>query len=82
MQNFLRPIVEAAGYQVVDEQDEVDVDLAIVAEESPDLPGNAARVIRVRSSQVEGPGAADSIYRYDRAGLLVALKSAVGGRGQ
>ena len=42
----------------------------------------AGRVIRLRA-EPEAAGARDpSIYRYDRAALLVALKSAGGGRGR
>ena len=77
MQNMLRPIVEAAGYRVVGEGDEAEADVVILSDAAPAELGPAARTIRLRSDpegQEDG-----SVYRYDRAGLLVALKSV--GRG-
>jgi len=82
MQNMLRPIVEAAGYRVVDDDDgETQVDLVIAAEGQ--ATGNdAEQTIWLRSAP-EAAGKKDqSIYRYDRAGLLMALKSAGAGRGK
>jgi two-component system chemotaxis sensor kinase CheA len=79
MQNMLRPIVEAAGYRVVSEVDEFEVDLAILG----DLSGEdaaAARTIRLRAEPDPSSDKDQSIYRYDRAGLLKALKSAGAGR--
>lgn len=79
MQNMLRPIVEAAGYRVVADSDEVDADLAILSEAS-DTDAAAARTIRLRSEPNPASDKDETIYRYDRAALLMALKSAVGGR--
>ncbi|MGI8611144.1 MAG: chemotaxis protein CheW, partial [Sphingomicrobium sp.] len=80
MQNMLRPIVEAAGYRVVGESDEAEADLVIVGEDAKVDKGAAARTIRLRS-EPEAANAKDrSIYRYDRAALVMALKSAGGGR--
>lgn len=80
MQNMLRPIVEAAGYQVVGDEHEGDADLVIAAqgEEVPD--DSAKRTIWLRTDPEASGKKDDSIYRYDRAGLLMALKTAVGGR--
>jgi two-component system chemotaxis sensor kinase CheA len=79
MQNMLRPIVEAAGYRVVGDEHDGDADLVIATQ------GNkvdAANAIYLRS-EPEPKGKKDqSIYRYDRAGLLMALKSAEGGKGK
>jgi two-component system chemotaxis sensor kinase CheA len=81
MQNMLRPIVEAAGYRVVGDGDDEVADLAIVAGSSTAEHDADARTIRLRS-EPEAAGKKDSsIYRYDRAGLLMALKSAGTGRG-
>jgi two-component system chemotaxis sensor kinase CheA len=80
MQNFLRPMVEAKGYRVVDESEEGNVDLAIVSEAVTDLSVGAERVIRLRSMPDELPEEPHSIYRYDRAGLIQALRSGTGGR--
>jgi two-component system chemotaxis sensor kinase CheA len=81
MQNMLRPIVEAAGYRVVSDADEVEADLAIVSEAGAARELAAARVIRVRAEPDPASKKDDSIYRYDRAALLTALKSVSGGRG-
>jgi len=81
MQNMLRPIVEAAGYRVVSDADEVDADIAIVSEAGAAKKGAAGRVIRVRAEPDPASKKDDSIYRYDRAALLTALKSVAGGRG-
>jgi two-component system chemotaxis sensor kinase CheA len=78
MQNMLRPIVEAAGYVVVGEDSEATADLVIASQ--GEQVGEAASAIFLRS-EPEPAGKKDgSIYRYDRAGLLMALKSA--GRGK
>jgi two-component system chemotaxis sensor kinase CheA len=82
MENMLRPLVEAAGYRVVDDADEekADVIIASVGEELPDDAGS--RTIWLRP-EPEPEGKKDaSIYRYDRAGLLMALKTAGAGRGK
>ena len=78
MQNMLRPIVEAAGYRVVSDADEVQADLAILSEASA-IDGAAARTIRLRSEPDPASEKDDTIYRYDRAALLMALKSAGAG---
>ena len=82
MQNMLRPIVEAAGYLVIDEHDELIPDLVIAADSSAVEKAHAKRTLVLRADK---DNAADdgSIYRYDRAGLLLALKSAsAGGKGR
>jgi two-component system chemotaxis sensor kinase CheA len=79
MQNMLRPIVEAVGYRVVDEDDKALADLAIVSHDAEVAPEDRNRTIRLRSDAEASGGKDDSIYRYDRAGLLMALKSAAGG---
>jgi two-component system chemotaxis sensor kinase CheA len=63
----------------VSESDEYEVDLAILAEASSgDL--TAARIIRLRSEPDPTSAKDETIYRYDRAALLTALKSAGAGR--
>ena len=79
IQNMLRPMVEAAGYRVVSELEDIEADLAILSDPSAEAAAAAARVIRLRSDPDAGPAGDESIYRYDRAALLTALKSA-GGR--
>ncbi|HVU30256.1 MAG TPA: chemotaxis protein CheA [Sphingomicrobium sp.] len=82
MQNMLRPIVEAAGYLVVGDDQDCSPDLVIAAQ-GDDVPGDAAKKTIWLRAEPEASGKKDgSIYRYDRAGLLMALKSAGSGRGK
>ncbi len=80
MQNMLRPLVEAAGYRVVDDADDekADVVIACIGEELPDEAGD--RTIWIRSEPDAAGKKDESIYRYDRAALLMALKSVGAGR--
>ena len=80
MQNMLRPMVEAAGYRVVGDDDDLEADLVIAAQGSE--PGEAAgkRTIWLRSDPDAANKKDSSIYRYDRAGLIMALKSAGGAK--
>jgi two-component system chemotaxis sensor kinase CheA len=80
MQNMLRPIVEAAGYRVIGDQDEGQADL-VIASHGEQLPDEVAgKTIWLRAEPEASDKKDDSIYRYDRAGLLMALKSAGGGK--
>jgi two-component system chemotaxis sensor kinase CheA len=78
MQNMLRPIVEAVGYRVVGDEHDGDADLVITSEPKPSAKG--ARTIVLRSDPEAAGESDESIYRYDRAGLLMALKAAGGKR--
>jgi len=80
MQNMLRPIVEAAGYRVVEDDSEVEADLVIVSQ-GESVDGEAGRTIWLRTEPEPTGKKDESIYRYDRAGLLMALKSAGAGSG-
>ena len=82
MQNMLRPLIEAAGYRVVGhaEHDDADVVIASIGEELPEETGE--RTIWLRSEPEPADQRDESIYRYDRAGLLMALKTATAGRGK
>jgi two-component system chemotaxis sensor kinase CheA len=79
MQNMLRPIVESAGYLVIGEKDELTADITIVSEGREIATEEGGRVLRLASDPDSADGQ-DKIYRYDRAGLLIALKSASAGR--
>jgi len=79
MQNMLRPIVEAAGYLVIGEKDELAADVTIVSQGREVDPEEGGRILRL-ATDPDAANGADSIYRYDRAGLLLALKSASAGR--
>ena len=77
LQNMLRPIVEAAGYRVVDAASDIEADLTIAfaGQGAPD----SGHTIWLRA-EPESSGPSDTIYRYDRDGLLAALKQAAGGK--
>jgi two-component system chemotaxis sensor kinase CheA len=81
--NLLRPIVEAAGYRVIGDGDEEVADL-VIATRGSNAAVNAPsdRTIWLRADPETAGKKDDSIYRYDRAGLLMALKSASSGRGR
>ena len=82
MQNMLRPLIEAAGYRVIDDSDEETPDV-VIACQGEDVPEEASPKTIWLRTEPEAAGKKDqSIYRYDRAGLLMALKSASGGRGK
>ena len=82
MENMLRPLVEAAGYRVVDNADEEEADV-VIASVGEELPEDASDKTIWLRAEPEPKGKKDeSIYRYDRAGLLMALKSAGAGRGK
>ncbi|MBX9796356.1 chemotaxis protein CheW [Sphingomonas sp.] len=73
MDNFLRPVIEAAGYRVATalvEGETPSVALAM-ADDVVDVP---VPVVRLRT-EAATLGATDSIYRYDRAGLLQAIEA-------
>ncbi len=79
MQNMLRPMVEAAGYIVVAEGADLIADLVITSHGQPPLASDGARVLSIAADPDAADGK-DTIYRYDRAGLLFALKAAGAGR--
>jgi len=78
MQHMLRPIVEAAGYRVVNGESDEEADLVIAARGQP-VPANdeGARTIWLRA-EPDARKNDKSIYRYDRAGLMMALTAAGG----
>lgn len=84
---FLRPLVEAAGYRVIGFDDDEDAAIAVAAIENGEDAPRAGRVIWLRATP-EAPAtdaegrAPDTIYRYDRAGLLAALGDARSGGGR
>ncbi|MBA3525799.1 MAG: chemotaxis protein CheA [Sphingomonas sp.] len=76
MQHMLRPIVEAAGYRVVGDEEEGEADLVIATDSKEAAEVAAARRIVLRADPDAADDEDESIYRYDRAGLLLALKAA------
>ena len=73
--------IEAAGYRVIGSGDDCEADIAI-AEQGSGVSGETAKTIWLRSDPETSGKKDDSIYRYDRAGLLMALKSVGSGSGK
>lgn len=75
MDHILRPIVESVGYRVVrhGEVEEDAIDVLIVGSDHQPTFDLAGRILRIRSSPEHAGDGDDSIYRYDRPGLLTAL---------
>jgi len=71
MRTFIGPIIEAAGYRVVDGDEPADV-VFLDHGEAFETEGVARKAIRLRSAPGKS-GDADSIYRYDRNALMAAL---------
>jgi two-component system chemotaxis sensor kinase CheA len=82
MQNMLRPIIEAAGYRVVGDEHDGAADL-VIASQGVEVSGDQAnKTIWLRTDPEPSGKKDESIYRYDRASLLVALKWGNAGRGK
>ena len=74
---ILAPLVESAGYKSAFGEPKDD-GVAIILDENAEFEGrdeNGDAVIRLRTEQ-QGPDDSNSIYRYDREGLLAALRTA------
>jgi two-component system, chemotaxis family, sensor kinase CheA len=72
--HMLRPLIESLGYKVVEAAAGVRADILIASADIPDDSGVAAtEVVRIRSKPDQRGENDNSIYRYDRAGLLSAL---------
>ena len=81
MQNMLRPIIEAAGYIVIGDGHDLIPDLVIRSDGQAKSESGSARVLTL-ATDPEAADGIEKIYRYDRAGLMMALKSAGAGRGK
>ncbi|TCM21348.1 two-component system chemotaxis sensor kinase CheA [Novosphingobium sp. PhB165] len=83
IQNFVRPMVEAAGYRVVETDTPDEADLAILPHDGGGAPaapphGPAREVIRLRTEPGSPEPGDSSIYRYDQAALMGALRRHAG----
>lgn len=79
--NFLRPLVESAGYRVIglNDQGDADVVIAASADALPQARSDADKVIWLRDTADGAPADeqhGQSVYRYDRLALLAALHAA------
>jgi two-component system chemotaxis sensor kinase CheA len=83
MENILRPIIEGAGYRVVaaDSAEAQEVDVLIASAEGEPAPLAAGQIVKIRAHPEPNADHDDSIYRYDRAGLLSALSRVAGRKG-
>lgn len=79
--NFLAPILRNAGYRIADDDDAA-ADILLCLTDGGggcDHDGAAVPVIRLRASAVPAGPEDETVYRYDRHGLLAALRRQVGG---
>ena len=83
MANILGPILEGAGYRVVaaGQAEALEADVLIASAEDEAPPAASARVVRLRPHAQPSGAGDDSIYRYDREGLLDALRSHAAAKG-
>lgn len=81
MASFVRPLLETAGYRVVAQLAQGEIPAVVLStEEAPPELAAKAPVVRLRSRRAAAGAGDDSIYRYDRAGLLSALEARVAGK--
>jgi len=82
MSSFVRPILESAGYRVATSLAPGETPaVVLVPEESAPAEGAKAPLVRLRRRRSAAGAGDDSVYRYDRAGLLSALEAQVAGKG-
>lgn len=82
MASFVRPLLESAGYRVVAQLSPGDTPAVVLsADETPHELAEKAPVVRLRRRRAASGAGDDSVYRYDRVGLLSALEARVSGRG-
>lgn len=80
MTSFVRPVLEGAGYRVVTELAAGETPSVVLAtDDQPEARGEAAPVVRLRRRKTGAGKHDDSIYRYDRDGLLAALEARIAG---
>jgi len=80
MASFVRPLLETAGYRVVAQLGQGEIPAVVLStDEAPAELAAKAPVVRLRSRRAASGAGDDSVYRYDRAGLLSALEARVAG---
>lgn len=80
MASFVKPLLEASGYRVVLKLAAGETPAVVLSSEETPVAGEAAPVVRLRRKRASGGSGDDSVYRYDRAGLLSALEARVSGK--
>jgi two-component system chemotaxis sensor kinase CheA len=81
-QSMLRPLVEAAGYQIINSSDNAAddaADVTFVMDQADTVPDDSGIIIRIHSNENAPASLESGIYRYDREGLLAALMDARAG---
>jgi two-component system chemotaxis sensor kinase CheA len=74
MASFVRPLLEMAGYRVAAQLAPGEIAAVVLASEDTEpAAAGGAPVIRLRRHRAGKGSGDDSVYRYDRAGLLSAL---------
>jgi two-component system chemotaxis sensor kinase CheA len=81
MASFVRPLLETAGYRVVSELAFGETPAVVLSSEDKPVIGAAAPIVRLRRRKAAAGKNDDSVYRYDRAGLLSALESRIAASG-
>ncbi|WP_066796376.1 chemotaxis protein CheA [Sphingomonas soli] len=81
MASFVRPLLETSGYRVAFELAPGETaSVVLSSDDAPPALAEAAPVVRLRRRRVAAGAGDDSVYRYDRAGLLRALQAKTGKR--
>lgn len=74
-ERMLAPLVEAAGYEIATGDEPADVTIAIAIDGAADLPPSDEAAVITLHSDPDAVGTSGSgVYRYDREGLLTALR--------
>ena len=83
MASFVRPLLETAGYRVVTQLPQGELPAVVLSTEAaPAELADKAPLVRLRSRRAAAGAGDDSVYRYDRAGLLSALEARMAGKGR
>ena len=78
---ILEPLVEAAGYRIAaHDGEDADVEIQLAETAQPEQSTSARSIIRLTQDPDTAGADGGTIYRYDRDGLLAALKQARLGR--
>jgi two-component system chemotaxis sensor kinase CheA len=77
---ILAPLIESAGYRVVDDSFEGIADVTIATEAGVVAPATGGPVITLCADPEQAAHVPGALYRYDRAGLVAALTALRTGR--